>query len=159
MGRPLAGAEQFTRRFPRTVLVSFLWSMPYLLQLADKTETEVVESYLEARFRQAFPQERLPEGLRCLASPPPDTPTRWQESQAAETNTMGSPPHKVKHYLIDRQSGTSELGLGSANTWVRGLPSTTEVGIDHVWDAFDGVPGSFDQCCVVVDQILAEFTT
>lgn len=47
-GTPLAGAERFTRKFPLSVLICFLWSMPYLQRLAEHSETEVVQD-LSAR--------------------------------------------------------------------------------------------------------------
>lgn len=66
-GSPLSGAEKLTCRFPRPVLASFLWSMPFLGRLAEQQETEVVESYLEARFKQTFPDAPLPEGDGAIA--------------------------------------------------------------------------------------------
>lgn len=67
-GTPLAGAERFTRKFPLSVLICFLWSMPYLQRLAEHSETEVVQDYLEARFREHFPGEPLPHGESAIAA-------------------------------------------------------------------------------------------
>jgi len=67
-GRPLAGAEKLTVKFPLAVLVSFLWSIPYLNRLAEHSETDVLENYLEARFHQSFPDEPTPEGETAIAT-------------------------------------------------------------------------------------------
>jgi len=67
-GTPLAGAEKFTRKFPHGVLRSFLWSMSYLQRLTEQSETEVVEGYLEARFKAALPGRPLPEGDGAVAT-------------------------------------------------------------------------------------------
>jgi len=66
-GRPLAGAEKFTLRFPLSVLTSFLWSIPYLQKLAKQSESSVVETYLEARHRTVFPDIPLPRGDSAIA--------------------------------------------------------------------------------------------
>jgi len=66
-GSPLAGAEKFTVKFPHAVLQAFLWSIPYLRNLEESTETEVVESYMEARWLSTFPEIELPKGPSSLA--------------------------------------------------------------------------------------------
>ena len=40
---PLAGAEKLVIKFPHSVLSSFLWSIPFLEQLVNDTETRVME--------------------------------------------------------------------------------------------------------------------
>lgn len=47
---PLGGAEKFVIKFPHAVLSSFIWSIPFLTQLAQKSETTVMEEYLEGRW-------------------------------------------------------------------------------------------------------------
>mmetsp|Transcript_114668 Transcript_114668/g.370749 ORF Transcript_114668/g.370749 Transcript_114668/m.370749 type:complete len:339 (+) Transcript_114668:1245-2261(+) len=66
-GQPLAGAEKFVLRFPRSVLSSFLWSIPYLQNLTSSAETKVVEKYLEARFEHDMPGIALPHGDDSIA--------------------------------------------------------------------------------------------
>mmetsp|Transcript_115579 Transcript_115579/g.367465 ORF Transcript_115579/g.367465 Transcript_115579/m.367465 type:complete len:845 (+) Transcript_115579:222-2756(+) len=66
-GRPLAGAEKFVLRFPLAVLSAFLWSIPYLQRLKGSSETEVVESYLEARFASAMPDVLPPTDGTSIA--------------------------------------------------------------------------------------------
>jgi len=65
-GRPLAGSEKFVLKFPRAVLHSFLWSIPYLQQLVHQSETEVFQSYLVARWEDALDEE-LPCGPHEIA--------------------------------------------------------------------------------------------
>lgn len=65
-GTPLGGAEKFVLAFPRPVLESFLWSIPFLQTLAGETETRVVEKYLEARFRVCLPMMQLPKGAESI---------------------------------------------------------------------------------------------
>lgn len=64
---PLGGAEKFVLKFPHTVLASFLWSMPFLSKLAEVTETEVFEEYLNARWKMAFPDAVVPEDHTAIA--------------------------------------------------------------------------------------------
>jgi hypothetical protein len=64
---PLGGAETFVLKFPHSVLVSFLWSIPFLGKLAEKQETEVVERYLRARWRHIVPDRSTPRGPSAIA--------------------------------------------------------------------------------------------
>ena len=48
---PLKGSEKFVVQFPHFVLESFIHSFPVINQLADRTETEVFETYLSQRWR------------------------------------------------------------------------------------------------------------
>merc|ERR1719148_589160 len=66
-GTPMGGAEKFVLKFPEPVLAAFLWSIPYLDRLAGKTETEVMEQYLVARWQDTFPDALLPTGPRSIA--------------------------------------------------------------------------------------------
>jgi len=67
---PMAGAEKFVLKFPKAVLGSFLWSMSFLRQLKSKSETELVEEYLEARWSKLLdipiPQDRSAVALMRL---------------------------------------------------------------------------------------------
>jgi hypothetical protein len=64
---PLGGAEKLVLKFPHTVLTSFLWSMPYLSRLADISETELVEQYLEARWKVLMESEDCPTDSSSIA--------------------------------------------------------------------------------------------
>ena len=66
-GTPKRGAEKFVLKFPEPVLAAFLWSIPYLDNLAAKTETQVVQEYLAARWQSAFPSKALPTGPDSVA--------------------------------------------------------------------------------------------
>eukprot|EP00438_Fugacium_kawagutii_P015647 Skav229944 [mRNA] locus=scaffold2665:43849:70334:- [translate_table: standard] len=46
---PLCGCNKLTSQLPMPVLKSFMKSVRYIQQLADRTETEVMESYLKAQ--------------------------------------------------------------------------------------------------------------
>jgi len=54
-GRPLAGAEKLVLKFPISVLMSFLWSVPFLHKLTHANETSVVEEYLLGRWFEEHP--------------------------------------------------------------------------------------------------------
>jgi hypothetical protein len=64
---PRGGAEKFVLKFPHAVLSSFLWSIPYLQNLAEEEETAVVESYLHARWKAVAPNNPLPEDAFTIA--------------------------------------------------------------------------------------------
>lgn len=64
---PLNGAEKFVLKFPHTVLASFLWSIPFLTHLAVKGEIDVMEEYLEGRWRSAFPDKPVPSDSYAIA--------------------------------------------------------------------------------------------
>lgn len=64
---PLGGAEKLVLQFPRAVLASFLWSMPYLRRLKGCSETELVEQYLEARWAALMPKEAIPSDRTAVA--------------------------------------------------------------------------------------------
>lgn len=64
---PLGGAEKFVLKFPHAVLTSFLWSIPYLRHLTKRTETEVVETYLQARWRVIAPDQPVPDDAEAIA--------------------------------------------------------------------------------------------
>jgi len=49
---PLRGSEKFVVQFPHFVLDSFIESFPLIHTLADRTETQVLESYLTERWKQ-----------------------------------------------------------------------------------------------------------
>eukprot|EP00930_Biecheleria_cincta_P037717 TRINITY_DN25918_c0_g1_i1.p1 TRINITY_DN25918_c0_g1~~TRINITY_DN25918_c0_g1_i1.p1 ORF type:complete len:572 (-),score=110.77 TRINITY_DN25918_c0_g1_i1:94-1809(-) len=53
--KPLEGAEKFVLRFPKHVTQSFLSSIPFLEKLAQETETQVNQRYLQARWADNFP--------------------------------------------------------------------------------------------------------
>jgi hypothetical protein len=52
---PLGGCEKFVMKFPLPVLNSFLRSFKYVEQIAHKTETEVMEQYLQYRWAEHVP--------------------------------------------------------------------------------------------------------
>lgn len=52
---PLAGCEKFVIKFPLPVLNSFLRSFSYVHQLANQSETEVMEEYLKMRWKEHTP--------------------------------------------------------------------------------------------------------
>mmetsp|Transcript_73505 Transcript_73505/g.202919 ORF Transcript_73505/g.202919 Transcript_73505/m.202919 type:complete len:374 (-) Transcript_73505:218-1339(-) len=52
---PLEGSEKFVLKFPQKVLLSFLGSFPFVQHLDSKTETEVLEEYLDWRWRSHEP--------------------------------------------------------------------------------------------------------
>jgi len=52
---PLAGCEKFVTKFPLPVLNSFLRSFEFVEKIADKTETEVMEEYLQMRWTEHTP--------------------------------------------------------------------------------------------------------
>jgi len=64
---PLGGAEKFVLKFPHAVLASFLWSIPFLGKLQVSSETEVVEAYLQARWRALAPELAVPVGEAAVA--------------------------------------------------------------------------------------------
>lgn len=64
---PLGGAEKFVLKFPHAVLTSFLWSIPYLSNLIEQTETAVVEDYLAARWKQHTPDLPVPSDSAAVA--------------------------------------------------------------------------------------------
>lgn len=64
---PMNGAEKFVLKFPHAVLSSFLWSIPYLELLRGKSETEVVELYLQARWRVISPGSPIPQSKDAIA--------------------------------------------------------------------------------------------
>ncbi|CAE7780560.1 unnamed protein product [Symbiodinium microadriaticum] len=65
---PLLGCLKLTSQLPLPVLKSFMESVKYIQQLADRTETEVMESYLKDRWRNAQPpMGPLPSGPEALA--------------------------------------------------------------------------------------------
>merc|ERR1712117_803832 len=66
-GTPRAGAEKFVVKFPEPVLASFLWSIPYLEHLIGKTETQVTENYLMARWQSTCTSLGLSNGSSSLA--------------------------------------------------------------------------------------------
>jgi len=49
---PLCGSEKFVLRFPHALLHSFIESFSFVEKLADQSETEVYEEYLQWRWRQ-----------------------------------------------------------------------------------------------------------
>eukprot|EP00929_Paragymnodinium_shiwhaense_P080548 TRINITY_DN42019_c0_g1_i1.p1 TRINITY_DN42019_c0_g1~~TRINITY_DN42019_c0_g1_i1.p1 ORF type:complete len:1132 (-),score=273.91 TRINITY_DN42019_c0_g1_i1:347-3742(-) len=63
---PLGGAEKLVLKFPHAVFASFLWSMPFLSQLAETSETELVEKYLEARWMALLPNEPVPNDFTSI---------------------------------------------------------------------------------------------
>ncbi|CAE7366822.1 unnamed protein product [Symbiodinium natans] len=64
---PLLGCLKLTSQLPLPVLKSFMESVKYIQQLADRTETEVMESYLKDRWRNAQPPVGpLPAGPEAL---------------------------------------------------------------------------------------------
>jgi len=64
---PLLGCLKLTSQLPLPVLKSFMESVKYIQQLADRTETEVMESYLKDRWRNAQPPVGpLPSGPEAL---------------------------------------------------------------------------------------------
>ena len=52
MPAPLRGAEQFTLRFPLSVLSSIVGTIHIVQQIVDVSETELVEEYLESSWRE-----------------------------------------------------------------------------------------------------------
>ncbi|CAE7559153.1 unnamed protein product [Symbiodinium sp. KB8] len=64
---PLFGCLKLTSQLPLPVLKSFMESVKYIQQLADRTETEVMESYLKDRWKNAQPPVGpLPSGPEAL---------------------------------------------------------------------------------------------
>lgn len=65
---PLFGCNKLTSQLPMPVLKSFMKSVRYIQQLADRTETEVMESYLKDRWKDHRPSMgTLPAGAHALA--------------------------------------------------------------------------------------------
>jgi len=120
-GRPLAGAEKLSRRFPRTVLVTFLWSMPYLQHLADRQETEVVESYLEDRFSQSFPAEPLPDGSGAIAAL--RLAVMAQGGARLALDAFRQVPPAVRHVLSNELALTGIVGQTFRRSPVSGGPA------------------------------------
>ena len=79
---PLEGSEKFVLQFPSAVLGSFIKSFGVIHELAQKSETEVYENYLEQQWREASDAARtlgaaekalhpsLGQALQMLSSPP-----------------------------------------------------------------------------------------
>mmetsp|Transcript_31167 Transcript_31167/g.85394 ORF Transcript_31167/g.85394 Transcript_31167/m.85394 type:complete len:1301 (-) Transcript_31167:128-4030(-) len=65
--RPRGGAEKFVLKLPRSLLASFLWSMPYLSNLVTMSETMLVEEYLVARWEKLRPDAPVPSGSSAIA--------------------------------------------------------------------------------------------
>merc|ERR1712113_1287199 len=65
---PLAGCEKFVVKFPLAVLSSFLHSFEFVKQITQKTETEVMEEYLKARWSEHEPSVGpAPSGEEAIA--------------------------------------------------------------------------------------------
>eukprot|EP00931_Biecheleriopsis_adriatica_P050472 TRINITY_DN29226_c0_g1_i1.p1 TRINITY_DN29226_c0_g1~~TRINITY_DN29226_c0_g1_i1.p1 ORF type:complete len:800 (-),score=166.24 TRINITY_DN29226_c0_g1_i1:82-2400(-) len=65
---PLRGCHKLTCRLPLHVLHSFMNSLRYIQQLAERCETEVMEQYLKDRWEQHEPSMGpLPEGPTAIA--------------------------------------------------------------------------------------------
>jgi len=64
---PRGGAEKFVLLFPQMLLASFLWSIPFLAKLSTGSETEVMELYLKARWREMLPDRPVPTTPSAIA--------------------------------------------------------------------------------------------
>eukprot|EP00435_Cladocopium_sp_Y103_P063178 s15_g24.t1 len=64
---PLCGCNKLTSQLPMPVLKSFMKSVRYIQQLADRSETEVMESYLKDRWKDHRPSMGTLAGPHALA--------------------------------------------------------------------------------------------
>lgn len=66
-GNPKGGAEKLVVKFPRSVLSSFMWSIPFLQRLQKHSETEALEMYYAARWERSFRGVDPPTGANAMA--------------------------------------------------------------------------------------------
>jgi len=62
---PLSGCEKFVTKFPLPVLNSFLRSFEFVEKIANHSETEVMEEYLQVRWQEATPSLGPPPTGPC----------------------------------------------------------------------------------------------
>jgi len=107
---PTGGGEKFVLQFPHAVLDSFIRSFPVLNELANKTETEVMEDYLLTTWAERPGAGPAPHDDHAIAQMRLTLQSQTPDKQKALLKAYGQLPVGDQHLLANEMARTGIEG-------------------------------------------------